>query len=71
MRLENNEVGVITGRPVRARGPFVQVVFDSSGSNDSTRQERDTSAPGLNIQALEEPDIMPSMNFSQIWGFTD
>lgn len=71
VRLENNEVGVITGRPVRARGPFVQVVFDSSGSNDSTCQERDTSAPGLNIQALEEPDIMPSMNFSQIWGFTD
>lgn len=71
VRLENNEVGVITGRPMRARGPFVQVVFDSSGSNDSTGQERDTSAPGLNIQALEEPDIMPSMNFSQIWGFTD
>lgn len=71
VRLENNEVGVITGRPVRARGPFAQVVFDPSGNNYETRQERDTSEPGFNIQALEEPDIMPSMNFSQIWGFPD
>lgn len=71
VRLENNEVGVITGRPIRARGPFVQVVFDSSGNNDDTRQERDTSVPDFNIQSLEEPDIMPSMNFSQIWGFPD
>lgn len=69
VRLENNEVGVIIGRPVRTRGPFVQVVFDSSGKSDDTRQERDTSMPNFNIEALEEPDIMPSMNFSQIWGF--
>lgn len=68
VRLENNEVGVITGRPVRARGPFVQVVFDSSGNNNNTCQERDTSVPDFSIQALEEPDMMPSINFSQIWG---
>lgn len=71
VRLENNEVGVITGRPIRARGPFVQVVFDPSGNNYDTRQERDTSEPVYNIRALEEPDIMPSMNFSRIWGFPD
>ena len=71
VRLENNEVGVITGRPMRARGPFVQVVFDSSGNSDDTCQERDTSMPSFNILAVEEPDIMPSMNFSQIWGFSD
>lgn len=69
VRLENNEVGVITGRPVRALGPFVRVVFDSSGKSDDTNQERDTSAPGFSIQEIEEPDIMPSMSFSQIWGF--
>lgn len=69
VRLENNEVGVITGRPVRARGPFVHVVFDASGNSDESGQERDTSMPGFNIQAIEEPDMMPSMNFSQIWGF--
>lgn len=71
VRLENNEVGVITGRPVRACGPFVQVVFDSSGKEDDTHKERDTSMPNFNIQSLEEPDMMPSMNFSKIWGFPD
>jgi HD-GYP domain-containing protein (c-di-GMP phosphodiesterase class II) len=71
VRLENNEIGVITGRPIRARGPFVQIVFDPSGNSHGTRQERDTSVPEFNIQALEEPDVMPSMNFGQIWGFPD
>ena len=69
VRLENNEVGVVTGRPVRARGPFVRVVFDSSGKSEASHRERDTSALDFNVQAIEEPDIMPSMNFSQIWGF--
>ncbi|WP_417512703.1 HD-GYP domain-containing protein [Marinobacter sp.] len=71
VRLENNEVCVITGRPVRTLGPFAQVVLDSSGNSCDTRQERDTSVPEFNIKALEEPDIMPSMNFSRIWGFPD
>ncbi|MDN6320550.1 MAG: phosphohydrolase [Marinobacter sp.] len=71
VRLESNEVGVITGRPVRARGPFVQVVIDSSGKDSNTYQERDTSVPNFNIRSLEEPDMMPSMNFSKIWGFPD
>lgn len=71
VRLENSEIGVVTGRPVRARGPFVQTVFDIHGGRCDTRQERDTSEPEFAIQALEEPDIMPSMNFSRIWGFPD
>ncbi|GGE64803.1 hypothetical protein GCM10011533_16470 [Streptosporangium jomthongense] len=71
VRLENNEVGVITGRPVRARGPFARVVFDPSGNNYENPGERDTSEPGFGIRALEEPDIMPSMNFSRIWGFPE
>ncbi|MBK1851362.1 phosphohydrolase [Marinobacter sp. 1-4A] len=71
VRLENNEVGVITGRPVRASGPFVHVVFDSAGERYDIPPQRDTSVPDFNIQAVEEPDMMPSMNFSQIWGFSD
>lgn len=27
VRLDNNEVGVVCGRPVRARGPFVKAIF--------------------------------------------
>ncbi|RBW51945.1 HD-GYP domain-containing protein [Marinobacter sp. F3R11] len=69
VRLENNEVGVITRRPLRARGPFVQAVFDPSANSYDTPRERDTSVQGFNILAIEEPDVMPSMDFSQMWGY--
>lgn len=71
VRLENNEVGVITGRQIRASGPFVHAIFNSTGERYDVPLHRDTSMPNCNIQALEEPDMMPSMNFSQIWGFSD
>lgn len=69
VRLENNEVGVVTGRPVRARGPFVKAIFGPRGNRYTGTFERDTSQPGYAIQALEEPEIMPSMDFSLVWGF--
>lgn len=69
VRLENNEVGVITRRPLRARGPFVQAVFDPSGNSYEKPLERDTSMSGFNVLAIEEPDIIPSMDFSQMWGY--
>ena len=69
VRLENNEVGVVTRRPVRARGPFVKAIFGPRGNRYSGTFERDTSEPDFGIQALEEPEIMPSMDFSLVWGF--
>ncbi|MBW0148296.1 HD-GYP domain-containing protein [Marinobacter arenosus] len=69
VRLDNNEVGVVTGRPVRARGPFVKAIFGPRGNRYSGTFERDTSILEFNIRALEEPEIMPSMDFSRIWGF--
>ncbi|KEF29965.1 HD-GYP domain protein [Marinobacter nitratireducens] len=69
VRLDNNEVGVVTARPVRARGPFVKAIFGPRGNRYSGTFERDTSLLEYNIRALEEPEIMPSMDFSLIWGF--
>ena len=69
VRLENNEVGVVTRRPVRARGPFVKAIFGPRGNRYSGTFERDTSEPDFGIQSLEEPEIMPSMDFSLVWGF--
>lgn len=69
VRLDNNEVGVVTGRPVRARGPFVKAIFGPRGKRYSGTFERDTSVLEYNIRAVEEPEIMPSMDFSLIWGF--
>ncbi len=69
VRLENNEVGVVTRRPVRARGPFVKAIFGPRGKRYTGTFERDTSEPDFGIQSLEEPEIMPSMDFSLVWGF--
>ncbi|SNB58441.1 HD domain-containing protein [Marinobacter sp. es.042] len=69
VRLENNEVGVVTRRPVRARGPFVKAIFGPRGNRYTGTFERDTSEPDFGIQSLEEPEVMPSMDFSLVWGF--
>ena len=68
VRLENNEVGVVTGRPVRARGPFVKAIFGPRGNRYAGTFERDTSLPEFNIRALEQPEIMPSIDFGLVWG---
>ncbi|WP_449285577.1 HD-GYP domain-containing protein [Marinobacter sp. PE14] len=69
VRLENNEVGVVTRRPVRARGPFVKAIFGPRGNRYTGTFERDASEPDFGIQSLEEPEVMPSMDFSLVWGF--
>lgn len=69
VRLVNNEIAVVTGRQVRARGPFVKSIIGPGGNRYNGTFERDTSMPEYNIQALEEPETMPSMDFGLIWGF--
>ena len=69
VRLDNNEVGVVTRRPVRARGPFVKAIFGPRGNRYTGTFERDTSEPDFGIQFLEEPEVMPSMDFSLVLGF--
>ncbi|WP_099092561.1 HD-GYP domain-containing protein [Marinobacter salinus] len=69
VRLDNNEVAVITRRPVRAFGPFAKAILGPGGNRYSGTFERDCSVPEFNIQALEEPEVMPSMDFSLIWNY--
>lgn len=69
VRLDNNEVGVVTSRAARARGPFVKAIFGPRGNRYSGTFERDTSILEYNIRGPEEPEVMPSMDFSLLWGF--
>ena len=69
VRLVNNEVGVVTRRADRTRGPFVKAIFGPRGNRYSGTFERDTSLLEYNIRAPEEPEIMPTMDFSMLWGF--
>lgn len=70
VRLDNNELGVVTRRANnRGRGPFVQAIFGPRGNRYNGTFERDTSLLEFNIRGPEEPEEMPSMDFSLLWGF--
>ena len=69
VRLDNNEVGVITRRANKSRGPFVQAIFNPRGHRYNGTFERDTSLLDYMIREPEEPETMPSMDFSLLWGF--
>ncbi|MBN7768772.1 phosphohydrolase [Marinobacter daepoensis] len=69
VRLVNNEVGVVTRRAVLARGPFVQAIFDTHGNRYNGTLERDTSMLEYNVRSPEEPEILPSIDVSLLWGF--
>ncbi|MFL1467046.1 HD-GYP domain-containing protein [Marinobacter sp. HN1S83] len=69
VRLANNEVGVVTQRPDRHLGPFVNAILGPRGNRYSGTFERDCSLLEFNIRAVEQPEVMPSMDFSLLWGF--
>lgn len=69
VRLDNNEVGVVISRAARGRGPFVKAIFGPRGNRYNGTFERDTSLLEYNIRGPEEPEVMPSMDFSMLWGF--
>jgi HD-GYP domain-containing protein (c-di-GMP phosphodiesterase class II) len=69
VRLDNNEVGVVTRRANKSRGPFVQAIFNPRGHRYNGTFERDTSLMDYMIREPEEPETMPSMDFSMLWGF--
>ncbi|SFL97386.1 HD-GYP domain-containing protein [Marinobacter zhejiangensis] len=69
VRLANNEVAVVTRRPVRLTGPFAQAILGPAGDRYPGSFQRDCSELDFNIRALEMPDVMPSMDFGLLWGF--
>lgn len=69
VRLANNEVAVVTHRPGRSSGHIMQAIIDPRGSPYKQSFRRDGDLLEFNIKALEVPEQMPSMDYSQLWGF--
>jgi hypothetical protein len=69
VRLQNDEIAVIVARPKRARGPFARAIIGPRGNRYNGTFERDCSKPEFSIVGVEMPEVMPSMDFGQIWGF--
>ncbi len=70
VRLANNEIAVIVKRPYRVRGPFARAIIGPRGNRYTGTFERDCSQLEYNVVGVEMPEIMPSMDFSQMWGLT-
>ena len=68
VRLQNDEIAVIVARPKRARGPFARAIIGPRGNRYNGTFERDCSKPEFSIVGVEMPEVMPSMDFGQIWG---
>lgn len=69
VRLANNEVAVIVRRPHRHRGPFAKAIIGPRGNRYSGSFERDCSLLEFNVRDVEQPEVMPSMDFGLLWGF--
>jgi hypothetical protein len=69
VRLQNDEIAVIVARPKGARGPFAKAIIGPRGNRYNGTFDRDCSLPDFNIVDVEMPEVMPSMDFGQIWGF--
>ena len=68
VRLQNDEIAVIVARPKRARGPFARAIIGPRSNRYNGTFERDCSKPEFSIVGVEMPEVMPSMDFGQIWG---
>jgi hypothetical protein len=68
VRLANEEIAVVTARPVHLRGPFVKAIINPRGERYNGTFERNCSHPDYNIRQQEEPETMPSMDFGLVWG---
>ncbi|MDX1458505.1 MAG: HD domain-containing phosphohydrolase [Marinobacter sp.] len=69
VRLANNEVAVVTHRPVRHLGPTAQAIMGPKGDRYPGSFQRDCSELDFNIRAVEQPEVLPSMDFGLLWGF--
>jgi hypothetical protein len=69
VRLFNNEIAVITHRSGAYGSHMAQAVIASDGQVYAEAKKRDCSLLDFNIRAVEDVTILPSMDFSQLWGF--
>lgn len=68
VRLQNGEVGIVVKRTSDSRTPRVTSVMDEYGQLLMRMQERDTSNPNYTIAASINPQNMPRLNPTLLWG---
>lgn len=71
VRLANNEVAVITHRAGRQTEPVTQAIIGPDGRPYHTAIVRDCGLLDYNIRTQEVMDMLPSMDFGQLWGFAN
>ncbi len=69
VRLANNEVAVVTHRPRKLGDHTAQAIVGPNGSRYLGAFKRDCSLLEFNIRAVEDVDVLPSMDFGLLWGF--
>lgn len=69
VRLANNEVAVVTHRPTRLGDHTAQAIVGPTGNRYMGGFKRDCSILEFNIRAVEDVDVLPSLDFGLLWGF--
>lgn len=69
VRLANQETGVVTRSGTQGQAPVVMTLFNPRGQRYGGAFERNPQEPGFRILRQEEPEQLPSMDFSLLWGF--
>lgn len=69
VRLANNEIAVVTHRPLLRNGHAVKAITDPRGSAYLTGFRRTTDLLEFNIRAVEVVDVMPPMDFQALWEY--
>lgn len=68
VRLASREIGVVTRQQGQPRSPVVMAIVNAEGQRYGGCFERDTRQPEFRILGQEEPEQLPSMDFSRLWG---
>jgi len=68
VKLRNGEVGVVVKRTSDSRTPRVTSVMDEHGQLFMRMQERDTSDPKYALVSNVNPQLMPRLNPTLLWG---
>lgn len=69
VRLANNEVAVITHRGDAYRGTVAQAIVNPTGNRYIGAFKRDCSRPDYRVLQVEVPEMLPSMDYGQLWEF--
>jgi hypothetical protein len=69
VRLTNNEVAVITKRPVNGSGYQMKAILSPRGGPYAGCFSRDSSLADHKIEETVQPDTIPSLNLAELWGY--